>query len=67
MTVNHSSDQFFLQHPAVVEFYEFWECGTVAEVNERFEFIWSVFSNNKWGNDSNKEKVREWIVSRFVC
>ena len=55
------------EHPAVVEFYDFWECGTDAELNERFEFVWSSFSNQKWGNESIKEKVRAWIVSRFVC
>ena len=67
MSENHSFDQVFLQHPAVVEFYDFWECGTDAEVNERFELVWRSFSNEKWGNESIKEKVREWIVLRFAC
>ena len=67
MSENQSFDQVYLEHPAVVEFYDFWECGTDAELNERFEFVWSSFSNQKWGNESIKEKVRALIVSRFAC
>ena len=67
MTENLSCDDLFLEHPAVVEFYDFWECGTASEVNNKFEFIWRSFSNDKWGNESEKEKVRAWIMSRFVC
>jgi len=67
MSQSNSCDQFFLEHPAVVEFYDFWECGTAVEVNARFELVWRSFSNEEWGNESNKEKVRNWIVSRFVC
>ena len=67
MSENQPFDQVFLEHPAVVEFHDSWECGTDAEVNERFEFVWRSFSNEKWGNESTKEKVREWIVSRFAC
>lgn len=67
MTKNSSSNQCFLEHPVNVEFYDFWECGTDAEVNERFEFVWRSYSNDHWGNENIKEKMRQWIISQFVC
>ena len=67
MTENHSLDQLLSEHPVLVEFYDYWECGTDAEVNERFEFIWRSYSNEEWGSTNTKEKMRQWIISRFAC
>ena len=67
MPKGYRYNQIFLEHPALVEFYDVWECGTEAEINERFESIWRIYSNERWGDKNTKEKIRQWIISHFVC
>ena len=42
-----------------------WNCGTVEEVNEQFNSVWSDYANELWGNESTKERIREWVVTQF--
>ena len=58
-------DESIIDHPAFYDFYDEWNCGTVEEVQKQFDFIWDNYSNEHWGNEAIKEKVRNWVLFQF--
>ena len=59
------SVEFIIDHPVFFEFYDVWNCGTVEEINEQFYSIWSDYANELWGNESTKERMRDWVLTQF--
>ena len=65
MLGNQEFDEFIINHPVFFEFYDVWYCGTVEEINEQFNSVWSDYANELWGNESTKERMREWVLTQF--
>ena len=65
MLGNQEFDEFIFNHPVFFEFYDVWNCGTVEEINEQFNSVWSDYANELWGNESTKERMREWVLTQF--
>ena len=56
---------FIIDHPVFFEFYDVWNCGTVEEINEQFNSVWSEYANELWGNEATKERMRKWVITQF--
>jgi hypothetical protein len=65
MLGNQEFDEFIINHPVFFEFYDVWNYGTVEEINEQFNSVWSDYANELWGNESTKERMREWVLTQF--
>ena len=65
MFSNLELDEFVIDHPVFFEFYDVWNCGTTEEINEQFNSVWSNYSNELWGNEATKERMREWVLTQF--
>ena len=65
MVGNPEFEEFINDHPVLFEFYDVWNCGTVEEINEQFNSVWSEYANELWGNEATKERMREWVITQF--
>ena len=58
-------DDSIIDHPVFFEFYDVWNCGTIEEVNEQFNLVWSDYANELWGDAATKERMGEWLLTQF--
>ena len=65
MFTNPEFDEFIIDHPFFLEFYDVWNCGTAEEINKQFNSVWGDYANEQWGNQATKERMREWVLIQF--